>query len=215
MKFAGELAKENREIKRDLNDLFSYGQFFYSAIKNNIPLVLYTQAYHSEERINEGLQILIKLVKDSLTQNYQNTPKLNFDLFRKAFLMLAIYKGITEVLKTYKIAKKEEVSISELREKFVEENKSLYKYFGLVQNRNYLSQEIKNNFDRNKDKFEKEYKLLKEYIGGESEDFNPRNFLAHCGFERNSVYVRKDGEEILVKYREDRLEEIAKILMKY
>jgi CRISPR-associated protein Csx1 len=215
MKFAGELAKENREIKRDLNDLFSYGQFFYSAIKNNIPLVLYTQAYHSEERINEGLQILIKLVKDSLTQNYQNTPKLNFDLFRKAFLMLAIYKGITEVLKTYKIAKKEEVSISELREKFVEENKSLYKYFGLVQNRNYLSQEIKNNFDRNKDKFEKKYKLLREYIGGESEDFNPRNFLAHCGFERNSVYVRKDEEEILVKYREDRLEEIAKILMEY
>ncbi|WP_041430352.1 CRISPR-associated CARF protein Csx1 [Thermodesulfobacterium geofontis] len=215
MKFAGELAKENREIKRDLNDLFSYGKFFYSAIKNNIPLVLYTQAYHSEERINEGLQILIKLVKDSLTQNYQNTPKLNFDLFRKAFLMLAIYKGITEVLKTYKIAKKEEVSISELREKFVEENKSLYKYFGLVQNRNYLSQEIKNNFDRNKDKFEKEYKLLREYIGGESEDFNPRNFFAHCGFERNSIYVRKDGEEILVKYREDRLEEIAKILMEY
>ena len=215
MKFAGELAKENREIKRDLNDLFSYGKFFYSAIKNNIPLVLYTLDYHSEELINKGIQNLIKLVKDSLTQNYQNTPKLNFDLFRKAFLMLAIYKGITEVLKTYKIAKKEEVSISELREKFVEENKSLYKYFGLVQNRNYLSQEIKNNFDRNKDKFEKEYKLLKEYIGGESEDFNPRNFLAHCGFERNSVYVRKDGEEILVKYREDRLEEIAKILMKY
>jgi CRISPR-associated protein Csx1 len=129
--------------------------------------------------------------------------------------MLAIYKGITKVLKTYKIAKKEEVSISELREKFVEENKSLYKYFGLVQNRNYLSQEIKNNFDRNKDKFEKGYKLLREYIGGESEDFNPRNFLAHCGFERNSIYVRKDGEEILVKYREDRLKEIAKILMEY
>jgi CRISPR-associated protein Csx1 len=215
MKFAGELAKENREIKRDLNDLFSYGKFFYSAIKNNIPIVLYTLDYHSEELINKGIQNLIKLVKDSLTQNYQNTPKLNFDLFRKAFLMLAIYKGITKVLKTYEIAKKEEVSISELREKFVEENKSLYKYFGLVQNRNYLSQEIKNNFDRNKDKFEKEYKLLKEYIGGEGEDFNPRNFLAHCGFERNSIYVRKDGEEILVKYREDRLKEIAKILMEY
>jgi CRISPR-associated protein Csx1 len=215
MKFAGELAKENREDKKFLNDLFAYGQFFYSAIKNNIPIVLYTRAYHSEERINEGLQILIKLVKDSLTQNYQNTPKLNFDLFRKAFLMLALYKGITKVLKTYEIAKKEEVSISELREKFVEENKSLYKCFGLVQNRNYLSQEIKNNFDRNKDKFEKEYKLLKEYIGGEGEDFNPRNFLAHCGFERNSIYIRKDGEEILVKYREDRLKEIAKILMEY
>ncbi len=215
MKFAGELAKGNRKIKKYLNDLFAYGQFFYSAIKNNTPLVLYTWVYHSEKDVYKGIQILIDLLKNNLIQTYQKTPELNFDLFRKAFLMLALYKGIIKVLKTYEITKKEEVSISELEEKCAEESKSFYKYFGLVQNRNYFSQEIKNNFERNKDKFEKEYKLLKEYIGGEGEDFNPRNFLAHCGFERNCVYVRKTCEEVLIKYKEDSLKKIEKILMEY
>uniref|UniRef100_A0A7C4NTY3 TIGR01897 family CRISPR-associated protein n=1 Tax=Thermodesulfobacterium geofontis TaxID=1295609 RepID=A0A7C4NTY3_9BACT len=214
MKFARQLAKEDRKIKRILNALFTYGYFFYSAIKNNTPLVLYTCNYHLEEDIDRGIQILIDLLKNNLAQTYQETPNLNFDLFRKSFLMLALYKGIVRVLKTYGVIKKDEISISEIKEKFGEEGKNLYKYFDLSQNAPYLSHEMSNTFERNKDKFEKEYKLLKEYMGGESEEIHPRNFLAHCGFERNCVYVRKKNEEILIKYKEDNLKDIEKILMR-
>ena len=214
MKFAGQLAKENREIKRNLNALFTHGYLFHSAIKNNTPLMLYTCNYHLEEDIDRGIQILIDLLKNNLAQTYQETPNLNFDLFRKAFLILALYKGIVRVLKTYGVIKKDEISISEIKEKFGEEGKNLYKYFGLSQNAPYLSHEMSNTFERNKDKFEKEYKLLKEYMGGEGEEIHPRNFLAHCGFERNCVYVRKKDEEILIKYKEDNLKDIEKILMR-
>jgi len=82
--------KELRPLKRQLNELFSYGYFFYSAIKNNCPLVLYTWEYQEEE-IDKGIADLINFVKQSLYSNYQSTPGLKFDLFRKAFLMLSIY----------------------------------------------------------------------------------------------------------------------------
>jgi len=96
---------ELRPLKRQLNELFSHGYFFYSAIKNNCPLVLYTWEYQEEE-IDRGINDLLNLVYQRLYKDYQKTPGLKFDLFRKAFLMLSIYKGIVKVLKEYKIFKK-------------------------------------------------------------------------------------------------------------
>ena len=120
-KFAKDLIGEDkglRPFKRQLNELFSYGYFFYSAIKNNSPLVLYTWEYHQEEEIDRGIADLINFVKQSLYSNYQSTPGLKFDLFRKAFLMLSIYKGIVKVLKEYKIFKKRRGRIRRTCSKF-------------------------------------------------------------------------------------------------
>jgi CRISPR-associated protein Csx1 len=91
-KFAKDLVgNELRSFKRQLNELFSHGYFFYSAIKNNCPLVLYTKPYHQEEEIDKGIADLINLVYQRLYKDYQKTPGLKFDLFRKAFLVLSIY----------------------------------------------------------------------------------------------------------------------------
>jgi CRISPR-associated protein Csx1 len=221
-KFAKDLIGEDKELrpfKRQLNELFSYGYFFYSAIKNNCPLVLYTKPYHQEEEIDKGIVDLISFVKQRLSSNYQSTPGLKFDLFRKAFLMLSIYKGIVKVLKEYMIYKKEEVEIEELARNFRDENQSFYNCFELKQNREYFSHEYSNTFEREgerggiKDKIPEHYVLLREFIKGESDEIKPRNFLAHCGFERNCVYVRRQGDQVFVKYGSEVLSRIEEILL--
>jgi CRISPR-associated protein Csx1 len=215
-KFAKCLIGDDREFrpfKRQLNKLFSYGYFFYSAIKNNCPLVLYTWEYHQEEEIDKGIADLISFVRQRLSSNYQSTPGLKFDLFRKAFLMLSIYKGIVKVLKEYKIYKKEEVGLEELARNFRDEDQNFYNCFELKQNRAYFSHEYSNTFERMKDKIPEEYVLLRELIGGESNEINPRNFLAHCGFERNCVYVRRQGDNIFIKYGSKVLKRIEEILL--
>jgi len=218
-KFAKDLVgddKELRSFKRQLNVLFSYGYFFYSAIKNNSPLVLYTWEYHQEEEIDKGIVDIISFVKQRLSSNYQSTPGLKFDLFRKAFLMLSIYKGIVKVLKEYKIFKKEEVELEELARNFRDENQSLYNCFELKQNREYFSHELSNTFEREeiKNNIPEYYVPLRNLIKGESDEIKPRNFLAHCGFERNCVYVRRQGDKVFIKYYGDEvLRRIEKILL--
>lgn len=113
------------------------------------------------------------------------------DPYRKLFLSLSLYLGIIRVLKKYEIYYRSEVSISELNSKFRDSENTLYRYFGLFPNQRYLAEELENNFakEKNKNKFESEYKLLREFIEGGSlnEEIDPRNFLAHCGFERNCL----------------------------
>ncbi len=148
-----------------------------------------------------------KFLKGKIYKDFQKTPGLNIDLYRKLFLVLSLYLGIIRVLKKYDIYPKMEVSISELDLKFRDQENTLYKHFELLSNRRYLAQELDNNFKKEevKNKFENEYKLLKEFISGESldRDIKPRNFFAHCGFERNCVEVKRVGDEVYVRYKND------------
>ncbi|MFZ8830783.1 MAG: CRISPR-associated CARF protein Csx1 [Thermodesulfobacteriaceae bacterium] len=217
-KFAKDLIgddKELRPFKRQLNELFSYGYFFYSAIKNNCPLVLYTWEYHQEEEIDKGIVELINFVTQRLYSNYQSTPGLRFDLFRKAFLMLSIYKGMVKVLKNYDIFKKEEVEIGELARNFKDEKQSFYNCFELQQNREYFSHEFSNTFEKEeiKNNIPEYYVPLRKLIKGESDEIKPRNFIAHCGFERNCVYVRRQEARVFVKYGREVLSRIEEILL--
>ena len=212
------LGIEDRSVKKQLNNLFSKGYFFYSAIKNNTPLVLYTWEYDKEEEIIDAIKRLINFLSSKLFQNYQKTSGINFNSFRKAFLMLAIYYGIIKVLKFYDIKVKPEVSVSELNKKFRDEENTIYKCFNLIQNRTYFGHEISYNFEKaeTKEKFQPEWKLLRELISGESQNIHSRNFFAHCGFERNCTEVRKIEEEVFIRYKkeEETLKKIIKFLMK-
>jgi len=58
---------------------------------------------------------------------------------------------------------------------------------------------------------------MKEYISGETQDkdIKDRNFLAHCGFERNCLEVKKIGNEIFLRYTtdEEKRRKLIKILL--
>ncbi|HBT03747.1 MAG TPA: TIGR01897 family CRISPR-associated protein [Thermodesulfobacterium commune] len=196
-----------REFKEKLNPLFSYGYLFYSAIKNNVPLVLYTFKYDNLEKIEDGITFLITKTKDLLSNTFQKPAGLEVDSFKKAFFMLALYKGIVKALKEKGITQKPEVTVAELKAIFIKDKPTLYDSFNLLLNSWYLGRELHNNFikDEIKVKFTSEYKPLTEFIEGKYEGgcdkADKRNFLAHCGFERTCVEVKKDGETIYLRYK--------------
>jgi CRISPR-associated protein Csx1 len=226
--------KEDRELKRKIMNMLYKAYLFYSALRNNLPLVVYYLCTLEEYRYTETdaknlLEEIVNLLKLRLDGNLKDSPDLNFDDLRKLLMMLGLAMGIIRVLERHGICKgiKEGVYLSDIERLFVKDKSSIYGYFGLKTNIPYLQQEIQNNFldERRIGLITNEWKLLKyildkpsvwkycktelgkllKYILGKSRgsstSINPRNFLAHCGFERNITEVRKaDGVDILIRY---------------
>ncbi len=202
-KFAKTLTSGDRELKRFFQPFFAKAYFFYSIIKNNVPLALYTFSPHSEEEVIDAIKRLLEFTKAQFCKDFKQSPCLNKAEFLKAFFLLSLYLGIIRVLKHYGITQKPELSVKEIEKVFCEEN-SIYDVFGLFFHKSYLKHELENNFKKEEliEKFQSEWKPLKEFVEGKNLDLqvNPRNFVAHCGFERNCLEVKKEGEEVYLKY---------------
>ncbi len=215
-----------RELRGKINDMLYKTYLFYSALKNNLPLVVYylcvlkeprdkkDKEYrytYTEDDVKNLLEEIVNLLKQRLDGNLKESPDLNFDDLRKLFMMLGLAVGIIRVLEKREICRgiKEEVEVclKDIELLFAEEESSIYVYFGLKTNIPYLRQEIQNNFKEKDEKnlITNEWKLLKyileEKPNEKDTQIHPRNVLAHCGFERNITEVRKtDKGDILIKY---------------
>jgi hypothetical protein len=129
---------------------------FYSALRNNLPLVVYYLCTLEEYRYTENdaknlLEEIVNLLKLRLDGNLKTSPDdLKFEDLRKLFMMLGLAVGIIRVLEKREICKgiKEEVEVclKDIELLFAEEESSIYGYFGLKTNIPYLQQEIQNNF---------------------------------------------------------------------
>jgi CRISPR-associated protein, MJ1666 family len=209
--------KEDRELKRKIMNMLYKAYLFYSALRNNLPLVVYYLCTLEEYRYTENdvknlLEEIVGLLKQKLDQNLKDSPTdLNFEDLRKLFMILGVAIGIIRVLEKRGICKgiKEEVEVclKDIEWLFAEEESSIYGYFGLKTNIPYLRQEIRNNFTEKDEKnlITNEWKLLKyileEKPNEKDTQVHPRNVLAHCGFERNITEVRKtDDGDILIRY---------------
>jgi Hypothetical protein TTE2636 len=206
--------EEDGELKGKINDMLYRAYLFYSAIKNNLPLVVYYLCTLEEYRYTENdvknlREEIVGLLKQKLDQNLKESPTdLNFEDLRKFFMILGLAIGIIRVLEKSGLCNgnKEGVRLSYIRQLFIKDKSNIYGYFGLKTNIPYLQQEIRNNFTKRDEKnlITNEWKLLKYILGkskGSNTSINPRNFLAHCGFERNITEVRKtDNGEILIRY---------------
>jgi CRISPR-associated protein Csx1 len=207
--------KEDRELKRKIMNMLYKEYLFYSALRNNLPLVVYYLCTLEEYRYTENdvknlLEEIVGLLRQKLDQNLKESPTdLNFEDLRKLFMILGLAIGIIRVLEKCGLCNgnKEGVRLSYIRELFVEDKSSIYGYFGLRTNIPYLQQEIRNNFTEKDEKnlIPNEWKLLKyileEKPNEKDTQIHPRNVLAHCGFERNITEVRKtDDGDILIKY---------------
>jgi CRISPR-associated protein Csx1 len=207
--------EEDRKLKRKINDMLYRAYLFYSALRNNLPLVVYYLCTLEEYRYTENdvknlLEEIVGLLKQKLDQNLKESPTdLNFEDLRKFFMILGLAIGIIRVLEKPGLCNgnKEGVRLSYIRQLFVEDKSSIYGYFGLKTNIPYLQQEIQNNFTEKDEKnlITNEWKLLKyileEKPNEKDTQIHPRNVLAHCGFERNITEVRKtDDGDILIKY---------------
>jgi len=203
--------KEDRELKRKIMNMLYKAYLFYSALRNNLPLVVYYLCTLEEYRYTENdaknlLEEIVNLLKQRLDGNLKASPDLNFDDLRKLFMMLGLAVGIIRVLETHEICKgiKEGVYLSDIERLFAEEGNSIYRYFELTTNIMYLQQEIQKNFLENGKLITNEWKLLKDITNQNSTIINPRNFLAHCGFEKNITEVKKSNNgdiiDIIIRY---------------
>ena len=216
--YAGRVSRtikgeEDGKLKGKINDMLYKTYLFYSALRNNLPLVVYYLCTLEEYRYTENdvknlLEEIVNLLKQRLDGNLKESPDLNFDDLRKLFMMLGLAVGIIRVLEKSGLCNgnKEGVRLSYIRQLFIEDKSSIYGYFGLKTNIPYLQQEIRNNFTEKDEKnlITNEWKLLKDITNQSSTSINPRNFLAHCGFEKNITEVKKSDNgdiiDIIIRY---------------
>jgi CRISPR-associated protein Csx1 len=213
-KYANKLSetikgKEDRELKRKIMNMLYKAYLFYSALRNSLPLVVYCLCTLEEYRYTENdvknlLEEIVNLLKQRLDGNLKTSPDdLKFEDLRKLFMMLGLAVGIIRVLEKREICKgiKEGVYLSDIEGLFAEEENSIYRYFELTTNIMYLQQEIQKNFLENEKLITNEWKLLKDITNQSSTSINPRNFLAHCGFEKNITELKKlDNGDVLIRY---------------
>ncbi len=229
-------AIEDSELKARINELLSRAYFFYSALKNNAPLVLYQWEYDDLSTIYETINKFVEAIKKKLREDYVKPIDFDLSLLRKFFPMLALYIGMINLFRKYGITKREAVSLSELSNTFADEKNSLYHLLGLSANIPYLRHELNRNFYYNLHSqasrgSTSEFSPLKIYFAklqeasGESalsekgeveENLEKRNFFAHCGFERNITEVKGEGEQILLRYAESYANRrVSKIIEQY
>jgi CRISPR-associated protein Csx1 len=201
--------KEDRELKRKIMNMLYKAYLFYSALRNNLPLVVYYLCTLEEYRYTENdakklLEEIVNLLKQRLDENLKTSPDdLNFEDLRKLLMMLGLAVGVIRVLERRGIYKEieEGVYLHNIERLFAEEESSIYRYFELTTNIMYLQQEIQKNFLDNEELIVNEWKSLKNITDQSSTSINPRNFLAHCGFEKNITELKKlDNGDVLIRY---------------
>lgn len=214
----------NREVRKIIrNHVVKFlvnGYLFYSAIKNNTPLAIYTFKLNSEEEINESLQEFTRTLREILSsQSICNSSGIKFGDIWKIYTVLAIYKGIVNLVRKLGIEQNGEVDIESLKKDF----EKIYKeILAMAHNYEYLSHEIENNFKKESNKFNENYDCLAKYLVYNGEclenpqisNIDPRHFFAHCGFEKSITLVKKENEKIYVKYNEKSLERVKELLLK-
>lgn len=213
-KLARAVAKEDRQLKQENQQALEKFSIAFSALKNNTPLVLYSFEFDTPDSIDELIKKVIDSAQRKISSDWRIADIEKND-YVKLLLSLSFYKGIVSVLGQHEIIKKNCVCFDEIKDKF----ESIYKIFELDLNKEILGHEIRN-LKEGKDKEGKtlserassDWRKLSEYLYGEDDTVKKRNFLAHAGFERNTILVKKD-ERLYVRYEESYLEKIKKFLI--
>lgn len=199
---AAKLKQQAREKRKKLREKIEMFCLLFSAIKNNVPLYLYYQHYHSVDEIKDEILRLIKNAKEKLYDNYQKSPNLNKRAYIDAILSLGFYIGIVSVLEKYNITmfcQDTGIDLDLIKRNFFE----IYTTFRLPTNYVMLSNEISNIqkvFEQmdDIDSWTGLYKIIDpQKLPGEPID---RNYFAHSGFERNVTEVRTEGKTVFVRY---------------
>jgi CRISPR-associated protein Csx1 len=225
-RLAKRIYYEDREKRSKIDKILTNFGIVFSAIRNNIPLVLYHFGYDGyDEIVNFLKQNIIEDVKNKMIKNWILSPNLQKDDYIKIILTLGLYAGIVEVLyniKVNKYEKNEGVELDQIKEKFATNGQSIYEKFNLDLSISLLGQEI-HNLSKGKDedgkklidKCSNQWEKLGRYLYGIEEGFNWRNFLAHAGFERTITEVKKENSEIHFRYTSNEEQRIKNEIIYY
>ncbi len=192
---------------------------FLSSVYNGFPLVLFT-FFPSQELISSfetKIDELIKVYEDNIKVELRDTEcKISRDLFfTNDFETLTKAFFTTMLLYEDSIKRKKEVLINEIEEvaqKVFKFDKKLEIKIGEeIYNLNKLS---------SIPSFWELYNII--YTGFHSYrnqrkdiPIDERNFMAHAGFERNGVKLKREKNHIYIKYAEEKLDTIRKLCNKF
>lgn len=193
----------------------------YNALKYNAPLSFYEpeiidlEQYNPEEGLNIMRRILeyiesksqILVVEEERAIQINRIP-ISRSPIVNIFLTIALFKSIKENLNNLKTRRNP--TLMEFEESF---NK-FYEHLGLQLNLTFLDREI-SNIKRAATSLsegeEKTYNELLEERPGRPQD-PKRNFFAHAGLTYDAVLVKREKNEIKVRYREEQYRIIKEYL---
>lgn len=190
-----------REHKNSIQSMLEGFAKTFSAIKNNTPLTIYEFGYHYVDNLKETLNTFIDHIEKKLNESYEKTPNLNKEDNLKVLLTCGFYIGLSKVLNTNGITKSETIEIKDIRKKF----NTIYKIFNLDLNDIILGNEVDKiikGINKNTDWI----LLLDVFYKGNKKETKPqkRNFFAHAGFEGSITELKKQEQNIYLRYINNR-----------
>jgi CRISPR-associated protein Csx1 len=202
-----------KNITKDIYSIINNNlPLLFSAIKNGIYLIIYYLENCETKKIIEHLKNIIVIyqqkIKSYLRKEFINPSDVSKIL--KLFLSLAIYHGLLEKIKDFKLIEDKGISLEEFEVKL----KSLLESLGLPQNEMFNKEisRIKENTLNLKDGEYKLYDIYKSYYEDYTKKENQkditgqkiemRNFFAHGGLENTITKIIKKDGKIYLKYDE-------------
>ena len=202
--------KEMRSQKRNLNEILENFGLVFSSVKNNSPLFIYTNGYHSKESLKEFLNEFLKNTKKTILNDYLNTPKLDKNNYLKVFHTIGFYMGLVDRLTSFGINKMDSVEIKNLCDSV----RKLYSHYNLLLNDTVLGNEVSRIVAKIKE--DCDWTSLNEIFyesGSDNGSPQKRNFFAHAGLESNVTECNKTGEQIFIRYKVNWLNKIKNWLI--
>jgi len=212
-----ELLDEFIDIKRRINTILGNLETAFNSILKNIPLAFYNSELISLDECIEILEkdfikFLNEITKKELIPNNNiyiiDRPEINIIIISNIFFAFSLYKSFQQFKnKLSKIGTMEDIKTNFLD---LYENQNL----NLVTNKFFLERDLADIEDLcNSEEFKGE-KLLKELKEqGGSSDIK-RNFFAHSGFISDWTYVRKENNQIYLRWEPSQLNRIKDLINK-
>jgi CRISPR-associated protein Csx1 len=199
---SGEREKLSRRMEGFLRDLHEKEiSAFIGGIYNGLPLALY--AFHPDtDKLEESIRQTLEAYKEYASVRWDNGIKVIRRVeFTESFRGYLFSYLMARLLEKNDIIneRRNEVCLDDIE--YV--NERLFSYDTRLKTR--IGSELHNLKDRERE-LGGEWKLYKEILGERIGEPDSRNFLAHAGFERNLIELRKDPHRgILLRYREDKI----------
>ncbi|MGC9204301.1 MAG: TM1812 family CRISPR-associated protein [Thermoplasmata archaeon] len=221
-KLGKEISNNFRDEIKNLEDIFYHTKIGFNAIRFNTPLVFYTSILNiiknnnEMDIINHIFEILNFIENKKEIKNFGsiieiNRYKLDSVYMMNIFIIISIFSLIKKIIEG-----SGENTLNNIQKYFTK----IYDDLNIPINKIFLNKEIEsikslNRISNNwrklvdiKSTFNNQNILKNRILKNIKGSYENRNFLAHSGLEENITYIKKDGENIYLKYNDSDLEKI-------
>ncbi|MHA1608250.1 MAG: CRISPR-associated CARF protein Csx1 [Candidatus Freyarchaeota archaeon] len=202
------LFEEELKEVREVDDLELSA--FIGALYNGLPLALF-RFYPEKGRLKEVILASLNLYERYVEVESQGKLKVTRRVRMGNDLKVYVFAYMIATLLSANgliFSRKKEVALSEV-ESLTE---SLFKFDERLKKR--IETDIHTLKTDLEGKEAADWQTYNSVIGRKIGGIDERNFLAHSGFERNAVEVKKESGMLLLRYHEDKIETVAKMCQK-